>query len=338
MTTNTPQKMISLYDYLGYAAGSKLGKQVAKYAADKKTKFGIRRVSNPKFTGEVILYTREFLDEYFKKKHMKKAVLSLSAGMDSTSLLLHLLIQGYDVKCLSFDYGQRHSLELQRGTELINYLKSQNYEIERTIIDLSILGTLFNSGLIGKNAKPIIGHYSLESQKGTVVPNRNAIFASITYGYALSLSKKYNIESIIALGTHQGDYKIDATTGKVTGQYPDCSEEFKLALEYAFKIGNWDSDKVSYYTPYNNTDKIGVLKDGIQNCEKLGLDWKEIYKRTNTSYAPTEDGKAHGYTGADVERVISFHSLGLIDPVEYVDGWEAVLKYALEEEEKFNKH
>jgi 7-cyano-7-deazaguanine synthase len=267
---------------------------------------------------------------------MKKAILSLSAGMDSTSLLTHLLVKGYDVKCLSFNYGQRHSLELQRGTELIDYLKTQGYNIERTIIDLSILGTLFNSGLIGKDAKPIIGHYSLESQRGTVVPNRNAIFASITYGYALSLSKEYNTEAIIALGTHQGDYKIDATTGIATGQYPDCSEEFKQALEHAFKIGNWDSDKVSYYAPYNITNKTGVLRDGIMNCKQLGLDWKEIYKRTNTSYAPTEDGKAHGYTGADVERVLSFYSLDLIDPIEYVDGWDAVLKYALEEEKKFS--
>jgi 7-cyano-7-deazaguanine synthase len=266
----------------------------------------------------------------------KKAVLSFSAGMDSTSLLLHLLSQGYDVKCLSFNYGQRHVLELQRGTELIEYLKTKGYEIERTIIDLSILGTLFNSGLIGKDAEAIVGHYSLESQKGTVVPNRNAIFAAITYGYALSLAKEHNTDAIIALGTHQGDYKIDAVTGVATGQYPDCSEKFKLALEYAFKIGNWDSDKVSYYAPYNVTDKMGVLKDGIENCQKLNLDWNEIYSRTNTSYAPTEDGKAHGYTGADVERVLSFYSLGLTDPVEYVDGWEAVLKYALEEEKKFS--
>lgn len=268
----------------------------------------------------------------------KQCVLSLSAGLDSTSLLLNLLVQGYDVKCISFNYGQRHSLELQRGTELIEYLKTQGYEIKRTIIDLSILGQLFNSGLIGENAKAIVGHYSLESQKGTVVPNRNAIFASIAYGYALSLSKEYNTEAIIALGTHQGDYKIDSTTGKATGQYPDCSEEFKLALEHAFKIGNWDSDKVSYYAPYNITDKMGVLKDGIYNCDKLGLDWKEIYKRTNTSYAPTKDGKAHGYTGSDVERILSFYSLGLIDPVEYVDGWETSLKYALEEEEKFSQN
>lgn len=263
----------------------------------------------------------------------KISVLSLSAGMDSTSLLLHLLEKKYDVKCLSFFYGQKHKLELERGTELIEYLKTKGYNIERNIVDLGIIGKLFNSSLI--SGKDVIGHYSLESQKQTVVDNRNAIFASISYGYALSLSKQFDTEAIIALGTHQGDYKVDSITGKVTGQYPDCGPEFKEALEYAFKIGNWGSERVSYYTPYNITDKTGVLKDGIQNAEKLGLDWQEIYKRTNTSYAPTEDKKAHGYTGADVERVLSFNNLGLIDPIEYKDGWEKTLKFALEEEEKF---
>jgi 7-cyano-7-deazaguanine synthase len=267
----------------------------------------------------------------------KIAVLSYSAGMDSTSLLLKLLSEGYLVKCLSFDYGQRHKIELERGTEQIEYLKSKGFNIERHIVDLSILGKLYQSGLIGENAEAIVGHYSLESQKETVVPNRNAIFASITYGYALSLSKQYGVEAVIALGTHQGDYKIDKETGKATGQYPDCSDEFRAALEYAFKIGNWDSDKVSYYAPYNSTDKTGVLSDGLNNCNNLGLDWKEIYKRTNTSYAPTKDGKAHGYTGADVERVLSFYNLGIVDPVEYVDGWNKVLEYALNEEEKFNQ-
>lgn len=267
----------------------------------------------------------------------KIAVLSFSSGMDSTSLLMSLLAKDYEVKCMSFNYGQRHVLELERGTELVEYLKTKGYDIERTIVDLSILGKLYNSGLIGENTEAIVGHYSLESQKGTVVPNRNAIFASIVYGYALSLAQKFDTDTLIALGTHQGDYKLDPETGITTGQYPDCSEEFKLALEHAFKIGNWDSDKVEYYAPYNFTDKIGVLRDGIQSCYKLDLDWKEIYKRTNTSYAPTVDGKAHGYTGADVERVLSFNSLGLVDPVEYVDGWETTLKYALEEEEKYNK-
>ena len=78
----------------------------------------------------------------------------------------------------------------------------------------------------------------------------------------------------------------DFDNKKQSGIYPDCSEEFKQAIEHAFKIGNWDSEKVDYYAPYNITDKTGVLKDGINCCNQLGLDYKEIYKRTNTSYDP----------------------------------------------------
>ncbi len=58
--------MISLYDYLGKAAGKELGAQVAEYAALKKAKFGVRKVSNPKYTGEVMLYERTLLDEFFQ--------------------------------------------------------------------------------------------------------------------------------------------------------------------------------------------------------------------------------------------------------------------------------
>jgi hypothetical protein len=62
------EKMLSLYDYLGRAAGSKLGKQVADYAKLRKTKCSSRHVSNPAYTGEVLLYTKEFLDECFSAK------------------------------------------------------------------------------------------------------------------------------------------------------------------------------------------------------------------------------------------------------------------------------
>jgi hypothetical protein len=61
-------KMLSLFDYLGRAAGPDLGREVADYADYKKAKFDVRFVSNPKYTGEVMLYTKEFLDEFFKDK------------------------------------------------------------------------------------------------------------------------------------------------------------------------------------------------------------------------------------------------------------------------------
>jgi len=62
--------MLSLYDYLGQAAGKELGQQVAEYAKIRKTKCSMRYVSNPKYKGNVILYTKEFLDEYFEVKKL----------------------------------------------------------------------------------------------------------------------------------------------------------------------------------------------------------------------------------------------------------------------------
>lgn len=259
----------------------------------------------------------------FKKQ--KIAVLNYSAGMDSTGLLLHLLANDYLVKCVSFDYGQRHKVELERGTQQMEYLKSQGFNIERDIIDIRFLGKISNSSLAGKEDIPE-GFYAENNMKSTVIENRNAIFASITYAYALSLAKKYDTESIIAQALHAGDHAI----------YKDCTEEFRSALEHAFKIGNYDSEKVSYYAPYMKGNKTSILKEALDNCKILNLDFNIIFKNTNTSYNPDPiTGKASGKSGADVERILAFHELGLIDPCEYVDSWDTVVEYALRVEQEF---
>lgn len=295
---------------------------------------------------------------------MKKyCVLSLSGGADSSSLLLRLLNDGYEVTALSFDIGQKHKIELERATELVKYL-NDGYEseaekikwnkINHQIIKLDGLSNLLVSGLIDNDSMEMKkGHYAHENALTTVVPNRNAIFAAITYAVALSIVKRTGEKCQIALGTHMGDFNNKTQTGI----YPDCSEEFKIALEHAFKIGNWDSEKVDYYAPYNSTDKTGVIGDGVKCCEELGLDYKEIYSRTNTSYAPikvdegeeTESGwipKPIWYSdyksGSSIERIISFSKLGLEDPLQYADDdgvlvtWKFVEEYAWKLEEDFN--
>ena len=291
----------------------------------------------------------------------KQAVLSLSGGMDSSTLLLRLLSEGYEVQCISFDIGQRHKVELERATQLIKYLndlreegskwKDQNTppfpKIKHQIIAIDGLSNLLVSGLIDNNSMELKkGHYTHENALTSVVPNRNAIFAAITYAVALSIVKKTGEQCKIVLGTHMGDFD----NNKKQGIYPDCSEEFRTAIEYVFKIGNWDSDKVDYYAPYNITDKTGVLKDGIECCEKLSLDYKEIYKRTNTSYAPikiptgnlTNEGwfeynwYSDIYSGSSVERIESFIKLGLEDPLQYAenDGTLVSWEYVKEKVEK----
>lgn len=287
------------------------------------------------------------------KKTKKQAVLSLSGGMDSSTLLLHLLANDYKVTALSFDYGQKHKIELERAKELVEYINDfqlptdknstglyNPYFIKHQIISINGLKDLLVSGLVDNNSMELKkGHYAHENALTSVVPNRNAIMASITYAVALSKVKQNNTDCIIALGTHMGDYD----NNKKQGIYPDCSEEFRTALEHAFKIGNWDSEKVDYYAPFNNTDKTGVLRTGIQCCKHLGLDYKEIYKRTSTSYDPilvkineNKDKWFSDYkSGSSIERIESFINLNLKDPLEYAEengtpvSWEFVKEYVI---------
>ena len=148
--------------------------------------------------------------------------------------------------------------------------------------------------------------------KDTVVPNRNKMFSSIVQAVALSIAndKKCNVE--IAMGIHAGDHAI----------YPDCRQEFRDADYNAFVEGNWDANKVTYYTPYLNGDKFDILKDGEKCCKKLNISFDEVYSKTNTSYKPDKKGRSDYKSASSVERIEAFIKLGRKDPVEYVDGWE----------------
>ena len=250
---------------------------------------------------------------------MKIAVMALSGGMDSTSLLLRLLNEGYQVYCISYEYGQKHRIEIDRSILNIEYLNSKGMNVVHKIVDLKSAMGIFNSSLLDNDSVIPEGHYEEEQMKSTVVPNRNAIFSSIIYGYALSIAVKENQKVVIALGVHSGDHAI----------YPDCRPQFYTALEHAFQIGNWDSEKVSFELPYINGDKETILKDALVSCEGLSIDFDTIFANTNTSYNPDQDGRSSGKSGADIERILAFNAIGRVDPVEYVDDWEVVLSNAI---------
>jgi len=255
----------------------------------------------------------------------KQAVLSLSGGMDSSTLLLHLLANDYDVTALSFDYGQKHRVELERAQSLVAYVNEKNCgcggkpiygNVKHQVIKLDGLSQLLNSALVEGGWDVPEGHYEQDNMKDTVVPNRNKIFASLIQAVALSVATKpitddcaVGQEVAIAMGIHAGDHAI----------YPDCRQEFRDADFEAFKIGNWDSNLVSHYIPYLEMNKFDILKDGELACQKLGIDFNEVYKRTNTSYKPFSSGNSDYKSAASVERIEAFIKLGRPDPVQYED-------------------
>jgi len=249
----------------------------------------------------------------------KQAVLSLSGGMDSSTVLLHLLANDYEVTALSFEYGQKHNVELERAAELVEYLDKNGYSVKYQKITLQGLVPLLNSNLVKGGDDVPEGHYEEDNMKDTVVPNRNKMFSSIIQAVALSIANAKDCEVKIAMGIHAGDHAI----------YPDCRQEFRDADYEAFKQGNWDAEKVSYITPYLNGDKFDILVDGQSACFKLGIDFDEVYKKTNTSYKPIKhyhrpETNAYEWysdykSASSVERIEAFIKLGRPDPVSYAD-------------------
>ena len=273
----------------------------------------------------------------------KQVVISLSGGLDSSTLLLHYLSSGYECTCISFDYGQKHKIELERATELVKYINSDPSQgwlckeypkVKHQIVSLGGLSQLLNSSLVEGGEDVPEGHYAEENMKATVVPNRNKIFSSIAQAVALSIATQNKSECKIALGIHAGDHSI----------YPDCRQEFRDADFEAFKLGNWGSEKVTISTPFLEVDKFDILKHGLECCTELGLDFDEVYKRTNTSYKPIYiknswvpfDGAwfSDYKSAASVERIEAFIKLGRPDPVAYADldlgpvTWETARSHA----------
>ena len=244
----------------------------------------------------------------------KHCVVSLSGGMDSSTLLLRALKEYDSVTAMSFNYGQKHVVELERAQSLVDYLTENGHKVNYKQIKLDGLSSLLDSALVEGGDEVPEGHYADDNMKATVVPNRNKIFASIVQAVALSVANKTGETCDIALGIHAGDHAI----------YPDCRQEFRDADDAAFREGNWDAERVGYFTPYLLGDKYDILQDGVVLCNDLGIAFNAVYVRTNTSYKPIFDPQTFEWysdfkSASSVERVEAFIKLGRPDPAPYAE-------------------
>ncbi len=217
----------------------------------------------------------------------RTAILIYSGGLDSTTLLYQLLAAGTVVRCLGFDYGQRHSKELEAAWKICRIL-----QVHFTLVNLSELGKLLPGSSQTDSAVEVPeGHYAEESMKKTVVPNRNMIMLSIAAGHALALGFE-----AVAYAAHSGDHAI----------YPDCRPAFLDGMNHALREADWK--QVYLYAPYiHGKNKAQIVVEGAA----LGIP----YQLTWTCYKGRD---LHcGKCGSCQERKEAFINAGRIDPTEY---------------------
>ena len=215
-----------------------------------------------------------------------KVIQALSGGLDSSTVLGYMLDLGYKVECLNFAYGSKHNkFECHSAKEIAEY-----YSVPYRLIDLTEAFSGFKSNLLLSGGEIPDGHYKNESTKLTVVPGRNTIFSAILMGYAESVDA-----NAIALGVHLGDHAM----------YPDTRKEYIKALDSLVYLAS--DRKVEVLTPFVNTDKIGIVREGL----KL----KIPYELTRTCYK--NQPFACAKCPACVERLEAFKANNTADPIIY---------------------
>jgi 7-cyano-7-deazaguanine synthase len=216
---------------------------------------------------------------------LKKAVVIYSGGMDSRTVLEKAIHDDYDVHALSFNYGQRHSVELEYARRV-----TDKKGIIHKIIDITSINDLLQGSSLTGDIDIPEGHYEEESMKSTVVPNRNMIMLSLAIAYAVSIGTDK-----VYYGAHAGDHAI----------YPDCRPEFLEKMNSVAAIANYEA--VNIYAPYLDGNKETILQDGFQ----MGVDYADTW----TCYNGRK--KACGKCGACQERLEAFKAVGRDDPLMY---------------------
>ena len=223
----------------------------------------------------------------------KRAICLLSGGLDSATCLAIARAEGYLCYCLSFDYGQRHSVELDAASRVANQLKAAEHRTAR--IDLRVFGgSALTANIDVPKARPEIA--ISEGIPVTYVPARNTIFLSFALAYA-----EVTGASHIFIGVNAIDYS----------GYPDCRPEFIHAFEamanLATKTGVEGTTKIVIDTPLMKMTKADIVRKAVE----LGVD----LSLTHSCYDPAPDGRSCGVCDACILRQKGFEEAGLSDPL-----------------------
>ncbi|MFJ2814929.1 7-cyano-7-deazaguanine synthase QueC [Streptomyces sp. NPDC091279] len=218
------------------------------------------------------------------------AVVVLSGGMDSTTLMAHYAALRYRLIAVTVDYGQRHSKEIDSARAV-----AAHYDARHHVVDLSGFGAvLTGSALTDDTVNVPDGHYAEQSMRATVVPNRNAVLANVAVSVAVAQRA-----GTLALGMHAGDHFI----------YPDCRPAFLTALSDLVTVANEGFPTPNVEAPFITWSKSDIAAHGTRLGAPLTISWS-CYK----------GGERHcGTCGTCYERREAFREAGLADPTDYLD-------------------
>lgn len=229
-----------------------------------------------------------------------KAVVLVSGGLDSTTVMGIVKNLGYELYCLTFNYSQRNKIELELiKKNIVSFNPSEHKVIN---IDLSFLNT---SSLVNRHLDVQKYHDKSEITKeipNTYVPARNTIFLS----YALSYAENIGAKDVF-IGIHKSD----------SPNYPDCTIEFARAFENLANIGTSFvrqlsiDDKIKIHAPLIEMTKTDIVKKGIE----LGIN----YENTISCYDPNDLGESCGKCISCIIRLDAFKKNGISDSIKYAN-------------------
>ncbi len=222
---------------------------------------------------------------------MKRAVILLSGGLDSVTTLAIAQQQGFECYTLSFDYGQRHDVELKAATKISKKMDAKQHKV--IAINLRSIG----GSALTDNTIDVPDHHE-EGIPVTYVPARNTVFLSIALGWAEVLKAE-----AIFVGVNAVDYS----------GYPDCRPEFIEAFEklanLATKTGV-EGQQLTVHAPLITMTKAEIIQKG----SALGVD----YSQTISCYQANNEGKACGKCDSCRFRKQGFEQAGIADPTLYI--------------------